>query len=340
METRNIIIGTALGILLAIYLGVGSDVGQQPAAVETTLVRDVDRPQSNNSVATIEHNLIESIVPVLERRPLKELLRESIAQARPFVASQSQISTFESLFKQTLLCKEIDAELIQCWRETGWRVNLDDSNANVVIISEQPGQRSGRGIYAVRLSSTSPVSLQAPHRFYDEGSGLLVRKLFEEHDVRAAAWNTIHRREIDLAHCNEHYINAFTRAVIRANGKSITAQIHGYNGSKQSGPAVDSLAIVSDTTRYPGRLAMQSATQLKESFGGTAILLFPVETDVLGGTKNRQAQVARNSGSNEFLHIELNAPFRQQLLENANSRGVLLRSLMPANDLSEQNPAR
>ena len=57
-------------------------------------------------------------------------------------------------------------------------------------------EQRGRGIYAIRLKSTSDILLQAPHRFFDERTGRIARKLFVENDIRAVAWNSIHRSKV------------------------------------------------------------------------------------------------------------------------------------------------
>ena len=68
--------------------------------------------------------------------------------------------------------------------------------------------------------------------------------------------------------------------------------------------------IVSDTTRFPGRLARNTAAEFKTTFGKTHSLLYGVETRWLGGTKNRQAALAHDMGSARFIHLEMNQEFR------------------------------
>ena len=153
------------------------------------------------------------------------------------------------------------------------------------------------------------------------------RKLFTEHDCRAAAWNTVHRKQYDLAHRRNHFINAFTRALIKFDSETVIVQLHGFANENQKGSAATAEIILSDTTQYPGRLVRTVAVGLKQNFGTQWVRLYPLEVSRLGGTQNEQGCVARQQGSVGFLHIELNKNVREKLAEFPSQRARFYESL-------------
>lgn len=235
------------------------------------------------------------------------------------------VKQFETLLVSTLA--EIEKpedeisikQLQQRWATANWEFE-ESPSGKLFVVHEHPDHQHGRGAYAFRTDVKSRIILQAPHRFNDLMTGSIAIKLFHTQAVSAIALNTIHRSEIDLSHTNLHFINAFTSAVIKAHQDVAILQIHGFTNEGKTGAAKSTSVIVSDTTKFPGRTARQTALELKETFGADHSRLFPVDIRQLGGTTNRQAKIAHGLGCPDFLHIELNREFREQLNADASVR--------------------
>lgn len=269
------------------------------------------------------------------QKELRKLFKESIGGSRVRLPDAESIESFRQLMNTTLQSDQITTELSDRWKQAGWNVTtLNDSN--VAVIQESTGNRHGRGLYIVRLKSRSNIVLQAPHRFFDAKTGVIARLIFERHDVRAVGINTAHRKELDLAHCDRHYFNAFTKATIKAIDNTLIFQLHGFTNEKKTNARKTASMIVSDTTRFPSRLARHIATDFKSTFGEDHSLLYGVETRWLGGTKNEQAETAHNLGSIGFIHLEMNAEFRNRLANSAKTRKRFFECMDSTNPQSKQ----
>lgn len=252
---------------------------------------------------------------------LKKLLEQSRAPANFRSVETADVKQFESLLAKTLNLGVECAQTKDGWDQLGWQMRFDVETGILVLI-EADDQRQGRGMYAFRVNSKSSLVLQAPHRFYDSLTGIIARKVFEESEVRAVAWNTVHRKTIDIAHTHRHYINAFSRVVLDWDKGIVIAQLHGFSNGNKTGAAKQASIILSDSTRHPGRKVRDAAFKLKESFDRGSVKLYPIEVSQLGGTTNAQAAVAYASGAKSFLHVEMNADFRKQLTKSASTRAA------------------
>ena len=249
------------------------------------------------------------------------------------IAQQKDVDQFETLLAATLSeirkPKEEMAidDLQDRWAAQDWQL-LKSSSGRYFVVREHPDHQHGRGVYAFQTGVKSSIVLQAPHRFNDLMTGSIVIKLFCEQSVAAVALNTIHRSKIDLSHTQLHFINAFTTAVIKAQPDVTILQIHGFTNKGKTGAAKLAKIIVSDSTKFPGRLARQSAIELKTTFGAEPTRLFPIDVQQLGGTTNRQAEIAHGLGCPNFLHLELNREFRDELDADASVREAFFASLV------------
>ena len=235
----------------------------------------------------------------------------------------AEVNAFESLLTKTLQAKNSgDAsvtDLEQQWAELHWHIGISPSKT-FFSIREIANHRHGRGVYAFRVDAENPIAIQAPHRFNDLMTGTISTKLFTENSISAIALNTMYRKEIDLSHTKIHYINAFTSAIIKAQHNVAILQLHGFTNEGKKGAAKFAQTIISDTTKFPGRSARQTALEFKTIFGQDHTRLFPIDIQQLGGTTNRQAITAHNLGCPDFLHIELNYEFRSRLKRDASVR--------------------
>lgn len=349
MGNRNTFIGILFGLAIAIVCitrrqATSHDVPdpaehRQAPVAELVSVNSRDRSTAVESYSqpkplekSVTSDAIDGPEPVgcvNESLSLKELLRQSIKPASVRLPTRNQLTRFERLIAQSLRQEKghVDLKLIQQWKADGWSVHICGAQRDVMVIAESPDMRCGRGIYAIRFDLQSNVFIQAPHRFYDTDSGLIARKLFSEQPIRAIAWNSVHRRQVDLSHTHNHFINAFTKAIVTTDQTSQVIQIHGFGSEQQRSLSGHVNAIVSNGTRFPQRGAIAATAELKRSLGAESVRLFPTEVERLGGTTNRQGSVMRDLGSPGFLHIELDSNYRDQLRDDASKRGEFFSSL-------------
>lgn len=246
---------------------------------------------------------------------------------------QKDLKQFETLLIATLSelekpNEEIELQKLQDrWAANNWQL-LNSPSGKQFVIREHPDHLHGRGAYAFQPKKKSRIVIQAPHRFNDLMTGSIAIKLFRAQAISAIALNTIDRSEVDLAHTQLHFINAFTSAMIKVQPDVAILQIHGFTNKGKTGAAKLAKIIVSDCTKFPGRSARGSALELKTTFGADHTRLFPVDIDQLGGTTNRQAKVAHDHGCPNFLHLELNREFREQLDADASVRASFFASLV------------
>ena len=272
---------------------------------------------------------VSSVLSRNARKALKKMFQDSIVDSQLRMPEQEKIENFKDLIEKTLGSRTVSSELVQQWETEGWECR-SVVESNVVVVVEKSDQRWGRGIYVLRTGCDSQIVLQAPHRFNDAKTGVIARKLFEEHDVWAVAFNTVHRKELDLAHCQRHYFNAFTEAVVALRSNAIMLQLHGFSNVEKTNAGKSANLIVSDTTKFPGRHARRVAEEFKFNFGKSHTRLYPLETRWLGGTNNHQANLMQQLGSTGFLHLEMNPPFRQLLASTASVRERFFASIASA----------
>jgi len=215
------------------------------------------------------------------------------------------------------------------WFAQGWVV-YRNVLPNSFVIAEHKSRRVGRGLYVVRTGRAVPIMLQAPHRFFDQKTGVITRKLFEERAIRAAAWNTMHRRKFDVAHETNSFFNAFTTVITERYPGAVNVQLHGFDNSDTKNIAGNdkaALAIVSNATRFPDARTKRLTRALKSNWGRDRVWLFPHETRELGATTNTQAALMRKSGNENFIHIELAKEVRDELAKSKRKRAELLNVL-------------
>lgn len=101
--------------------------------------------------------------------------------------------------------------------------------------------RRGWGLLALRLGPARPWVFEAPHPWFDLGTGRLVDQLFRETDARAAVFATVHRRltdHTDAAHEPEGGFQTLTLAVAEALEEPVVVQIHGFGAGRTGADVV------------------------------------------------------------------------------------------------------
>ena len=193
-----------------------------------------------------------------------------------------------------------------------------DSAGTVWVLREPDGTRAGAGLYAFRPGG-APLCVQAPHSFFDTGTGALALDLFARMKAACLAVNTVHRytaaaagggTPADVAHAPATLFGAVTRAIVSGPRWTIV-QLHGF-AQRDDVPAQAAAVVADGSARPPadsaaGRLRRALADHLH-----ARVLLYGDDVQVLGATTNVQARAAQAAGVG-FLHVEMSEATRRGL---------------------------
>jgi len=202
----------------------------------------------------------------------------------------------------------------------------------VVLVREQDAKRRGGGAYLLRLSGPPKTVVQTPHTFFDEGTLPLGCELFQRSSASALFIETAHRYKAadandsgehpaDVAHSSQSIFQAMTEGVLRVAPKVTIVQLHGF-AQRDSGSQV----VLSSGDRRGGDPLVARAASRIGPIVGEGVKKFPEDTNELGATKNVQGAAVRASGG-RFLHVEMEARLRQNLLKDAALRARYLDAL-------------
>jgi hypothetical protein len=195
----------------------------------------------------------------------------------------------------------------------------------------EAGPKAGGGFYVFRTGG-KPGCVQAPHTFFDEGTGDLALAVFEQLQLSCLFTNTVHRKAVsspgasaDVAHEASSLFNAATLGLMDASDGPVF-QLHGF-GSSTAPSGVE--AIVSEGRPAPAAesLAARFRSALQTELGGD-VRLFDVDVKVLGATTNVQGEAVR-AANRAFMHVELSAPTRKRLLKDPQPLLRALSKVMP-----------
>lgn len=191
------------------------------------------------------------------------------------------------------------------------------------VLTEAADDCKGRGTYLVRDERGAlPLALTAPHRGADQHTGTLAASLFLESRATAAAWNSAPRNPqadcphaLDLARERYHPFTAFALAFARQHPEGLVVQLHGFDRqNRHEAAARDASMILSNGTRVPDARVLDLADCLSLSLAPHSARVFPVETGELGALANAQGMALREGGFNGFVHLELSADLRRDLV--------------------------
>lgn len=213
---------------------------------------------------------------------------------------------------------------------------LVDVKEHDAVLLREVGNKRGGGAYLLRPGTTARVYIQAPHTFHDEGTLPLGCELFERSRAGAFFINTSHRYKsapqspgghnpADVAHARDSLFQAATEGLLRARPKSTVVQVHGFGERESAHGAV----VLSAGVRTPGHpVVARVALALSRVIDG-GVLRYPDDHSELGATTNVQGAIVRESGG-QFLHIEMAAPLRRDLLGNPTVRANVMATLADA----------
>jgi hypothetical protein len=196
------------------------------------------------------------------------------------------------------------------------------------------GRDEPHGLYVFRLGPAREILLQAPHSFYDLGSGAIQSRLFEELPVRAAFFNSAHRYggpglkkeerltpSPDLAHRPHTLFQAATLGLSEALNDLVVIQLHGFR-SRQG----ESVVITAGSALQPTQIERSLHHRLQSVFGEIGPVVTGAARPELAATGNLQGQIL--SSQSAFLHLELSKPAREKLLADASLMAALGQSIL------------
>lgn len=219
---------------------------------------------------------------------------------------------------------------------------------------EARGRERGAGAYifrvAPRVQAEPTILLQAPHNFFDLGTGRLAADVFftprDGVRPRALFTNTIHRYQLvpgdkkkrrdnpaDLAHNPEHAFTVATDAFAIAAGHARVIQLHGFGAREEidGDGDVGAIAMVISAGTKAGSSPLSGAIAAAATkVFGTQVRRFPEDTSVLGATTNAQKRVLEKSRRGEFVHVEISSEVRKQLAASTELRAQLASVLFDA----------
>ncbi|MCU7804586.1 MAG: hypothetical protein KZQ92_17615 [Candidatus Thiodiazotropha sp. (ex Lucinoma borealis)] len=245
---------------------------------------------------------------------------------RYLIPTDRELLQVRKLFTVMLSNANYGEALPKQWASLGfdWLSTELDGDV-IVVLKEQPSRCEGRGLFMFRTAGGNRTLLQIPHRFHDRHTAEIGLRLMRLGDFRGLAWNTVPRHfegidaegvSADLAHSDKNYFAVLAEAAALISADSQVVQLHGYDAKKrrtESGRNSD--VIISNGTRYPSRSVHELNTCLDSVFNGP-VRLFPRDVRELGATTNQVGSRLRHYTHQGFVHIELNAKARKELLTN------------------------
>ena len=254
----------------------------------------------------------QTLERLLERASSARLYRQS---------SPAEMQHAQDLFLRVLR-GERSALLQRAWRALGMNLEpLNDNGAELLVLYESDNMRMGRGLYAFRPALSQPIALQAPHSFKDYHTRQIVLEMMLETQAAAAAWNTTPRSfdqagatiNADLAHQEQTFFIAFSRAFAQHYARGRILQLHGFAQEKratQAGAAAD--MILSSGRQTPTPAALAAGRCLKQRMPGS-VRIYPHDVLELGGETNTIGHALTQMGHAGFLHLEISRSMRKRV---------------------------
>lgn len=268
-------------------------------------------------------SLLTGVSVAGENRELAALWKTA-RDGRYHTPGSIELQQATELFRQELTAKP-SPQLQKNWQALGWqRTTLQLADTTCRVLYESAERREGRGFYLFCPQAASHSALQVPHAFKDLHSGRIALAMANRARFRVVAWNTVPRysddeqgrHSADLAHLQESYFTALTRALATDNTIEQVIQLHGFSRQKRKGNGQQAHIIVSNGTRQPNQALFDLATRLHKVLD-IDTRVFPYDIRELGALSNRQGHLLREADNPGFIHIELSAEIRRQLRNDA-----------------------
>lgn len=207
------------------------------------------------------------------------------------------------------------------WRALGFDLlTMTAHGVQWLVLREPPDTCRGQGLYLIRRGATPGLMLQVPHGYRDLHTDDIAAGLLQA-PWHVIAFNTVPRHysrkgrriDADLAHREDSFLAALTRAYADIHPAGRLVQLHGFSPEKRSTAAGRSAAaIVSSGAAWPSAGAMAVADCLQRRLQ-EPVRLYPRDVRELGATRNVQGRLLRERGHDGFVHVELARPLRERL---------------------------
>lgn len=238
--------------------------------------------------------------------PITDVSSQTQHDARMFFRSLTQEATSGTV---SLRSRQVAASI-------GLHIRVEEDRVLVW------GRDTAHGLFVFRLGPAQDLVLQAPHAFYDLGTGAIQSALFEQMPVRAAFFNSAHRYggpgiakedrqkpTPDLAHRAHTLFQAATIGTAEAMDKPLIVQIHGFRAR-----GGESAVLSSGSALQPHRIYQSLQHQLNLILSDHGPVVSASARPELAALKNVQGRVL--SSNSAFLHLELSKSTRDALLED------------------------
>ena len=240
------------------------------------------------------------------------------------------------------------APLVRLARTVGFEVvTWTQGEDTLWVLREQAARRRGAGAYLFRTGRATEDVVQAPHAYFDRGTGPLALTVFacapEGHRPRVFMTNTAHRyrshrgelrtdaeHPADVAHNPEHLFQHVTDLLARNLPRLRVFQVHGF-GEEDVAEREGLAAVISPGSRARSPWVRQVALRLGPLLG-TGVRVYPDETQILGGTTNAQARLLQAYPGARFIHLELSAGTRRALTSQEQVACMATALLAPVED--------
>lgn len=239
-----------------------------------------------------------------------------------------EIDTAQVLFYQ-LMSTGISNALIKQWQSLDFTLRQLDKS-NIWILHESQNRRHGRGFFLFKNNHSGSFVLQAPHSYKDLATGELALLWFKTDQFYAGAWNSVPRRyqlageliNADMAALPASYFTAFTHAVTKISPIHPVIQLHGFSNAKRTTRmGKHANMILSSGSLKPRPWLLQFQRCLADKL--ERVWLYPTQVTELGGRRNQIGKIVRRYRNAEFIHWEVSATMRKQLLNDADLRTTI-----------------
>ncbi len=248
-----------------------------------------------------------------------ESARDDEGFTLPSPETRLELTALAAALTRDAVRGELDPSLSARAAALGLRLDVADG---VAWLADAEETRRGTGLLAVRIGPMpAELVLQAPHPFYDLGTGPIVALMFDEGLARAAMLATVHRKAAsasDASHSPEGGFQALTVGVAQALTDPLFVQLHGFGGSTS-----DAQLVVSEGSARWWKLPEVGAA-VGAALGATDVR-FGQDEPALAARQNVQGMVLADTS--RFLHLELDKASRDALKEDAARRLALADAL-------------
>lgn len=253
---------------------------------------------------------------------LRSLYKE--AKTGEYAAPYAEdLALAQQLFHRTLT-EAWNSELQVAWSSLGFEFfDHRERGETFGVLRERGDLTQGRGFYVFREAPVNAKMLQIPHGYSDLYTGTLGVNLMLEGNFQVAAWNTVPRAELDLAHTEASFFNALTQAFGSLSPSGNTLQIHGFAQGKRTSLAGQQADVIVSNGTLVADDSVQTLDACLTRGTDYTVLSYPEEVQELGGTTNDQGKALRLLGNHGFVHVEMSYPFRKAATRRKSLRSTL-----------------